>query len=111
MEGLVGAQLSSTSVLFEWFPPYTLTGVAILGYELHVYVTDDLNKDVQTVYNTTVNVTRFVYNNLNGSGNCTMVNITIFAINMVGHGHSVEYMFTFTASKPLNDLIFAVCKE
>ena len=102
VEGLLGKQLSSSLVLFEWLSPYTLAGVPILGYELLIHETDELDKDIWTFCNATANETSYIYNKLNESSNCTIVNINISAINMVGHGLSAEYMFTFTASKPMN---------
>ena len=102
VKGLVGTQLSSSLAMFEWISPYTLAGVAILGYELHIQVSDELDKSIQTSYNITINETNFSYSKPKDSGNCTIVNITILAINMVGPGHPAEYVFRFTASESMN---------
>lgn len=95
---LIGTQTKIDEVTLSWSPPYTIDGVPILGYELDILFPSASNGSLICPYHEAQNHTHLTLPNLDPDKDCVYTNISIVAVNAVGHGDAIHDIFYFSES-------------
>ena len=76
-----------------------MVGVPVLGYEASVQLTSAKHENILLTNNLTLHITELTVTNPFNNGFCTLVNISIHAINTAGLGKPTTALVRFRESK------------